>query len=205
MDNALIKTKDITKVYQMGDVQVHALCGVSLEISQGELVANITIDPHKVVVQEAFYDYYNKTFPEYIEDLMVADLRESTKGTEFEDSSKQEEETAGISIVRSNNRGGMFSYNDKASIEILSPEHSAYITFLLQFQSNSKTRLEQDPEGTIKFLFVISGEINLSVGNIERTLYKGDFVEFDSHKPHYFENRTKKKVTAILYQSPKRF
>jgi putative ABC transport system ATP-binding protein len=34
-----IKAKGITKVYQMGEVQVHALRGVSLEIKHGEVVA----------------------------------------------------------------------------------------------------------------------------------------------------------------------
>jgi putative ABC transport system ATP-binding protein len=36
---SLIKTKDITKVYKMGDVEVHALRGVSLEIAEGEFLA----------------------------------------------------------------------------------------------------------------------------------------------------------------------
>jgi len=35
----MIEIEDVTKVYQMGEVQVHALCGVSLEIDQGEWVA----------------------------------------------------------------------------------------------------------------------------------------------------------------------
>lgn len=39
MDDVLIKTEDITKIYQMGDVEVHALRGVSLEIVAGESVA----------------------------------------------------------------------------------------------------------------------------------------------------------------------
>jgi putative ABC transport system ATP-binding protein len=39
MDKSLIEIRDITKVYQMGDVQVHALRGVSLSITEGELVA----------------------------------------------------------------------------------------------------------------------------------------------------------------------
>ncbi|BBB49453.1 ABC transporter ATP-binding protein [Pelolinea submarina] len=34
-----IVAKDLTKVYQMGEVQVHALCGVSIEIKHGEVVA----------------------------------------------------------------------------------------------------------------------------------------------------------------------
>jgi putative ABC transport system ATP-binding protein len=35
----LIATQDLTKVYQMGDVEVHALRGVSIEIGQGEFAS----------------------------------------------------------------------------------------------------------------------------------------------------------------------
>jgi putative ABC transport system ATP-binding protein len=38
-NDPLIRIKDITKVYRMGDVEVHALRGVSLEITEGELLA----------------------------------------------------------------------------------------------------------------------------------------------------------------------
>lgn len=38
-EKTIIKVKDLTKVYQMGDVLVHALAGVSLEIDPGEFVA----------------------------------------------------------------------------------------------------------------------------------------------------------------------
>jgi len=39
INGSLIKIENVTKVYQMGDVQVHALCGVSLHVTQGEFVA----------------------------------------------------------------------------------------------------------------------------------------------------------------------
>jgi putative ABC transport system ATP-binding protein len=35
----LIDIRDITKVYQMGQVQVHALRGVSLQVGEGEFIA----------------------------------------------------------------------------------------------------------------------------------------------------------------------
>jgi putative ABC transport system ATP-binding protein len=35
----VVELEDVTKVYQMGDVKVHALCGVSLMIHKGEYVA----------------------------------------------------------------------------------------------------------------------------------------------------------------------
>ena len=36
---SLIKLTDITKIYSLGEVKVHALCGISLDIEQGEYVA----------------------------------------------------------------------------------------------------------------------------------------------------------------------
>jgi putative ABC transport system ATP-binding protein len=38
-NGALIQIEDMTKVYQMGEVQVHALCGVSLAVHPGEYLA----------------------------------------------------------------------------------------------------------------------------------------------------------------------
>jgi hypothetical protein len=35
-DKSLIEVRDITKVYDMGDVQVHALRGVSAQVDEGE-------------------------------------------------------------------------------------------------------------------------------------------------------------------------
>ena len=39
MDGQLIRIEDISKVYLMGDVEVHALRGVSMSIDEGEFVA----------------------------------------------------------------------------------------------------------------------------------------------------------------------
>ncbi|HEY4119292.1 MAG TPA: ABC transporter ATP-binding protein [Byssovorax sp.] len=39
MGKPLVVLEDVTKTYVMGDVEVHALCGVSLTIDEGDLVA----------------------------------------------------------------------------------------------------------------------------------------------------------------------
>jgi putative ABC transport system ATP-binding protein len=39
MTTPVIELQDICKVYQMGQVEVHALCGVSLKVEAGEMVA----------------------------------------------------------------------------------------------------------------------------------------------------------------------
>src|SRR6266567_6170869 len=38
---ALIELRDLSKIYDLGEVQVHALRGVSLDINEGEFVALI--------------------------------------------------------------------------------------------------------------------------------------------------------------------
>jgi len=140
-----------------------------------------------------------------IADALDVDILELFKGTEHEDTSREEERQEEILITRADSRGGTFRYNDKASIEIVSPKESGYIAFLLHIDSGGKTKVEQDPEETIKFLFVIDGEIVVTVGSLERALSKGDSLQINSHKPHYFENRSKKKASAILHQNPKHF
>ena len=39
MGSPVIELQDITKVYQMGEVKVHALQGTSLEVETGEMMA----------------------------------------------------------------------------------------------------------------------------------------------------------------------
>ncbi len=39
MNDWVIEAKDLTKVYQMGDIEVHALRGLSMKIQRGEVVA----------------------------------------------------------------------------------------------------------------------------------------------------------------------
>jgi len=39
MSDWVIEAEDITKVYRMGDIEVHALCGVDVRIARGEIVS----------------------------------------------------------------------------------------------------------------------------------------------------------------------
>jgi len=140
-----------------------------------------------------------------IADALEITLDELRRGTEFEDTSRQEERSERMLITRSHGRGGIFHYNDKASIEIISPPEATYIFFLLKLLPGGATKSEQDPEGTIKFLFVLSGTITMNVGNVKRVLRKGDSIQIQSSRAHQFENLSKRPATALLYQNPKRF
>lgn len=135
-------------------------------------------------------------------DVKVEDLY---KGTEYEDKKVVGEDFDGGHITRANATGGSFSYSKNASIEIVSPEKSPYIMFVLRLGPGGLTKMEQDPEGTVKYLYVLRGQIRVSVGNIEKILGKGDSIEINSFKPHYFQNTSNQKAMGLLYQNPKNF
>lgn len=140
-----------------------------------------------------------------IADALGVKIEDIYKGTEFEDKEVVEEKLEEAYITRSEATGGSFNYSKNASIEIVSPEKSSYIMFLLQLGPGGQTKMEQDPEGTIKYLYVFKGEIKVNVGNIERVLHKGDSIQINSFKPHYFGNTSNQKATGLLYQNPKNF
>ena len=140
-----------------------------------------------------------------IADALGVKVEDFYKGTEFEDKGPTEEKLEGVSITRASATGGTFSYSKNASIEIVSPAKSPYIMFLLRLGPGGSTKMEQDPAGTIKYLYVFMGQIKVSVGNIERVLYKGDSIEINSFKPHYFQNVSSHKAIGLIYQNPKNF
>lgn len=135
-------------------------------------------------------------------DVKVEDLY---KGTEYEEKKVVEEEFEGGHVVRSNAPGGFYAYSKTASIEIVSPDRSPYIMFLLKLGPGGLTKMEQDPEGTIKYLYVFKGQIKVNVGNTEKILDKGDSIEINSFKPHSFQNTSTQKAIGLVYQNPKNF
>lgn len=140
-----------------------------------------------------------------ISDALGVDIDKLYEGTQYEDRETREEIQEEIFITRPAMRKDIFKYNDKASMEIISPPNSKYISFILKIEPDGKTGLEQDPPDTLKFIFVTNGEINITVGRITRILYKGDFAEFNSHKVHFFENKSGRPASALLYQNPKHY
>ena len=140
-----------------------------------------------------------------IADALGVKIEDIYKGTEYEDKKIIGEEFDGGHITRANATGGSFSYSKNALIEIVSPEKSPYIMFVLQLGPGGQTKMEQDPEGTVKYLYVFKGQVKVSVGNIEKILSKGDSIEINSFKPHSFQNVSNQKAMGILYQNPKNF
>jgi len=140
-----------------------------------------------------------------IADALGVKIEDLYKGTEYEYKKTAEEEVEGVRIIRANATRGIFEYSKKSSIEIVSPDESPYNMFVLRLDPGGQTKMEQDPEGTVKYLYVFRGQVKASVGNTERIINKGDSIEINSFKPHYFQNVSSQKVIGLLYQNPKNF
>jgi len=140
-----------------------------------------------------------------IADALGVKIEDLYKGTEYEDKKIVGEEFEGGHITRANATGGFFAYSKSSSIEIVSPEKSPYIMFVLRLGPGGLTKMEQDPEGTVKYLYVFKGQVKVTVGNTEKILNKGDSIEINSFKPHYFQNISGQKAMGLLYQNPKNF
>ncbi len=108
-------------------------------------------------------------------------------------------------MVQKKTRRGKFTYSDKAFIEILSSPRSSFIGMELVLEPGGATRSEEDPRQTEKLLIVTKGKITTHVHDEVHTSASGDSIYFESHLPHYFENRGNKTARGILIQSPKSF
>ncbi len=97
-----------------------------------------------------------------------------------------------------------FSYNDKASYEILTNNvlNKKMMPIMLRIEEGGKTKAEQNPPGTEKFLFVLQGQVTAHVGDNAYPLPQNHILYFDAALNHYFENTGKHAAKVIIVGTP---
>jgi len=130
------------------------------------------------------------------------DVKDLLSGTERE---LPHEKAFLADIMRKNSRAGKFTYDDKASIEILSSKKSSFMGVELVLEAGGATKEELDPDGTELLIVCTKGRITVHVHSEIHTIDSGDSIYFESHLPHHFENHENKTARAVLIQSPKTF
>lgn len=110
-------------------------------------------------------------------------------------SSKQENET---------NSAETFSYNDKASYEILTTSvlSKRMMPVILKIDPGGKTNPEQNPIGSEKFIFVLDGALQAYIGEKTYTLSRHNSLYFDASIKHYFVNAGKSTAKVISVVTP---
>jgi transcriptional regulator with XRE-family HTH domain len=102
------------------------------------------------------------------------------------------------------NRTDLFLHNDKASYYMLTNNilSKKMMPVMLKISSGGKTTPEQSRIETEKFIYVLKGEINLSIGTENHTLKKGETLYFNGSASHSLENTGKDEAQAICVTTP---
>jgi len=97
-----------------------------------------------------------------------------------------------------------FTYNDRASYEILTSQllKKKMLPIILRIDSDGKTNAEQGPVGAERFVFVLEGDVSIYIGKDSYSLKANSSLYFDASVEHYFENNGKKTAKMISVITP---
>ena len=97
-----------------------------------------------------------------------------------------------------------FSYNDKASYEILTANllSKKMMPMVLRIEEGGRTNSEKNLPGSERFLFVLEGKITVYIEEKTCPLSKNQTLYFDSSFKHHFENAGKVVAKVIVVGTP---
>ncbi len=98
----------------------------------------------------------------------------------------------------------VFVHSDKSSYEILTSNilSKKMMPILLKIEENGRTNKEQNQAGTEKFIFVLEGKIEVSIGKESYPLSKHNTLYFDASLEHYFVNKGKSMAKVLCVATP---
>ena len=98
----------------------------------------------------------------------------------------------------------VFTHSDKSSYEILTKNLSnkKMMPVLLRIDSQGKTNTEKNNPGTQKFIFVLEGALEVTLGQDKLQLKKYNTLYFDAALPHIYTNIGKTLARALIVTTP---
>ncbi len=117
---------------------------------------------------------------------------------------KVEDESKTVEAVTRTERIEHFSRGGAVKYELLVPKASdkKLRPLIISLSGGGETQEEQDRPGKEKFLYLLAGALEVSIGKKLFSLKCGDSLYFDASLPHTFKNRTKKAAEALCVISP---
>ena len=98
----------------------------------------------------------------------------------------------------------VFTHSDKSSCEILTKNifNKKMMPMLLRIEPGGKSNTEQNDRGAEKFVFVLEGDIEVTVGEDKFKLQKYNTLYFDASLTHSFTNTGKQQARVICVTTP---
>ena len=115
-----------------------------------------------------------------------------------------EDGTKTVEAVPKQKRTEHFIHAKKAMYELLVTKTSdkKIMPLLIKMEAGGETQKEKNKPGVEKFIYMMKGTMDASVGDDVFTLHGGDSLYFDASLPHSFRNKTKTESAAICIVSP---
>jgi len=98
----------------------------------------------------------------------------------------------------------IFMYDKKTSSEVLASNfmNKKMMPILIKIGKSGRTHSEETRAGVEKFIFVLYGKIEATIGENKYNMVKGDTLYFESSFPHHFKNMGNGEARIISVVSP---
>ncbi|MDP8299848.1 MAG: cupin domain-containing protein [Candidatus Tantalella remota] len=114
-----------------------------------------------------------------------------------------EDESKVVEPIARTKRTEHFPHSSKARCELLvtKPLEKKIMPLMIKLAPGGETQEEKSDPGLEKFLYLISGSMEATVGGVNYLLKKGDSLYFDASLSHSFNNTSKADTEAICVLS----
>ena len=101
-------------------------------------------------------------------------------------------------------RANMFVHNKDASSTILTKDifNKKMLPVLIELKPGGKTHKEELKIGTEKFIYVLSGKVEVTIDTNKEILDKSNTLYFVASQPHYIRNIGKTEATCLCVVTP---
>jgi quercetin dioxygenase-like cupin family protein len=101
-------------------------------------------------------------------------------------------------------RANMFVHNKDASSTILTSDifNKKMLPVLIELKPGAKTHKEELKIGTEKFIYVLSGKVEVAIDANKEILDKGTTLYFVASQPHYIKNIGKTEAVCLCVVTP---
>ena len=109
-----------------------------------------------------------------------------------------------VEIQSKRSRSEVFVHDKRSAAEMLASNilGKKMMPLLIKIQAGGATHVEETKTGIEKFIYVVSGKVEATVGAQKFALGKGDTLYFEASLPHYFKNTGREESHIICVTSP---
>ena len=115
-----------------------------------------------------------------------------------------EDDNKTVETIKKARRTEHFTHDDQSRYELLVARTTdkKITPLMLKLSEGASTQKEQNQTGVEKFVYLINGTVEASIGEQVFRLKRGDSLYFDASLPHSFKNIAKTEVEAVCVIAP---